>query len=106
MSEKKKVVLRPLEEQEAEMIKVTDKYLIAVTAYDYQVREKGSRTVLAYFGRFENALTFIRDEMIKNELKDNARTLEDAIKIISYINTRFESVVKDVFPEYEVRKIK
>lgn len=105
MSEKKKVVIRPLEELEAEMIRVTDKYLIAVTKYDYQVREKGNRSSLAYFGKFANAVSYIRDELIREGLQES-RNLFDAVKVFNDADRQFENVVKDVFPEYEVRKIK
>lgn len=105
MSEKKKVVIRPLEELEAEMIKVTDKYLVAVTSYDYQVREKGNKAVLAYFGKFENAVLYIREQLIKDGL-ESSKTLDDAIRVICDANEQFESIIKNVFPEYEVRKIK
>lgn len=87
------------------MIRVTDKYLIAVTKYDYQVREKGVEGTLAYFGKFANAVSYIRDELIREGLKD-ARNLFEAVKVFNDADRQFEDIVKNVFPEYELHKIK
>lgn len=105
MSEKKKVVIRPLEEMEAEMIKVTDKYLIAVTTYDYAVRIKGNSRPIAYFGNFGNALAYVRSEMIRDGLEE-ARDVIQAANVFQSVDRTFSAIIGDKFPEYDVVKRK
>lgn len=98
----KKVVVRPLEEREQEMIKVVGDYLIDTDSYNYIVRQKGNPTPLAYFGKFDSALTYILEELKKDRLKADARSLEDAIGIIKSTNDEVINLIKYAFPEYEI----
>jgi len=105
MSEEKKKY-KTLEEREANMLKVTDDYLLDIDEDNITVRKKGVNQVLGYFGKMESALTFILDNMKKNRLSNNAKNLEDAVSIIKATNDEFSAVIKSAFSDYEVVKVK
>lgn len=100
MADKK--TARPLEEREQEMIKVIGDYLIDTDADNYIVRLKGVSAPLAYFDRFDSALSYILEELKKNRLKSDARSIEDAIGIIKSTNDEVINLIKYAFPEYEI----
>lgn len=95
---------RTLEESEAEMIKVTDEYLIAVDPYNFIARRKGIQKPLGYFGDMPKALTCIYDDMVRRELRDNARNILDVVETIIRVSGKFKLMLRERFPEYEVVK--
>lgn len=95
---------KTLEESEAEMIKVTDEYLIAIDPYNYIARRKGVQKPLGFFGNMQGALTCVYDDMVKRELKDKARNLTDAIGIVNKVTDDFRQIIGNRFSEYEVVK--
>ena len=86
---------RPLEEREADFIKITETYLIQVNELDYAVRKKGDRNYYRYFGKLENALGYIREELLKEKYQKEADNLAKAIDIIQKERTEFEKFVKN-----------
>lgn len=98
----KEIIVRPLEEREKEMVKVAGKYLIDTDPYGYNVRISGIDKPLAYFGKFESALSYIVEELKRNKLKADARTLEDAIGVIKASNDEVFNIIRYAFPEYEI----
>ena len=102
MSEVKKT--RTLEEMEADMIKVTDEYLIDIDPYNYIARRKGSPKVIGYFGNLKNALTCIYEDMCKRKLKNEAKSLPDVSRIVVECKNEISDAINKAFPEYEVVK--
>ena len=102
MNEDKK--RKTLAESEAEMIKVTDEYLIDIDPYNYIAKRKGVVKPMGYFGNIQNALGCIYDDMCKRRLQTDARTLSDAMSVITSCKEEFSAIIKGAFPEYEVVK--
>lgn len=95
---RKEIKIRPLEEREAEFIKVTEDYYIQVEELDYCVRRKGDKNYHAYFGKFENALAWIKDQFYLDKLPE-ARDLDQAVKIITSERENFENYIKNALKE-------
>ena len=97
------------------MIKVNEKYLIDVDDYNYTVYENKPQQVvdkqtgkehtrypaIGYFGGLQKALLFIRDRMVRDELKNLEGTLEEALRVVNNITSDFQSVMDRILAEQE-----
>ena len=89
------------------MIKIIDDWYITVETNptNYVVRrgngEKDKKNSWidkprGFYGSLRNAIKGIREQVIADRLKDGSRTLSEAFRTISDIDTRFEEILKKV----------
>jgi hypothetical protein len=107
--------VRILEVQQ--VIKVNEKYLIDVDDYNYTVYENKPQQVvdkqtgkehtrypaIGYFGGLQKALLFIRDRMVRDELKGADTDLCGALEVVTNITNDFKQVMDRILAEKEER---
>lgn len=93
------------------MIKLFDDWVIVVDDLSYALaRDLGSRIdkktgkdrknlkTYGYYGSLAKALNAFAEELVRQELKDNVATLDEAVHIIRESNDRVEKLLKEVLP--------
>lgn len=90
------------------MIRVGDEWVIGTDPRNYMVarnrpRERsrnGATQVVylfeGYFHTLEDALEYIRQEMIRDRLSRDDMTLADAIRVIREMNAEFRKLIEEV----------
>lgn len=89
------------------MIQIFDDWYVTVEPYpaNYVVRRgKGERDKKGkwldksrgYFGSLRNAVKEIRKQYAAEQLSDGKRTLEEALRIVSSIDDRFDEIMERV----------
>ncbi|MCR5728308.1 MAG: hypothetical protein K6G24_12685, partial [Lachnospiraceae bacterium] len=72
----------------------TEGYMIQIGELDFTVEKRGDKNFKRFFSRLDLALRFIRSDLIKRDLRNEAETLDDVIKIITRERKEFEEYVK------------
>lgn len=93
------------------MIKLFDDWVIVVDDLSYALaRDLGSRIdkktgkdrknlkTYGYYGSIAKAIKAFSEELVRQELKDNIATLDEAVRIIRESNDRVKKLLKEVLP--------
>lgn len=93
------------------MIKLFDDWVIVVDDLSYALaRDLGARIdsktgkerknlkTYGYYGSIAKALKAFSEELVRQELKDNVATLDEAVHVIRESNNKVEKLLKEVLP--------
>ena len=88
-----------MDQQEIEMIKLFDNWVILVDNCAYTVAEylgEKKRTIYGYYGTLHGALKGFKDILIRKKLSDSCLTLSEAIKTITEEYAKIEKLLESV----------
>ena len=93
------------------MIKLFDDWVIAVDEFNYSLaRNRGTRVdsktgkeryelkVYGHYSSLASAIRALREQLVREELKDGVAELSEAVRVIKESNDRVEMLLKEALP--------